>query len=303
MYDIATRNGAGRTGGGGGHREDDNRDKYRRQPSNERTVVKRRRSRDESSSPEQRERKPRKSDSSSKRQRSDRSNAAAEPSSAAEVPPTKKPRPPTSPVGSPPRPAIETKSTELEAQTLEDLHQIRSPLWSGVLVLKKSAYPIQLFKLGGDDDLVDTFLRNERGESVQLNVSQRLKLDQPRTSDILKVSSSAMEISSYLLAVPNPNLPASEEVKLADLQSRPLKLLVKYFKEKDAAGVINVSASSTSKPPRTPTNVANPSAGVVYSFPKCPYADDFMTKLCPKLAVWQRASDDCLLMVLQRGGS
>lgn len=108
--------------------------------------------------------------------------------------------------------------------------QMRSPIWTGVLVLKRSAYPLQLYKLAGDDDLVDAYLRNERGESQQLNVAQRLKLDQPRTGEILRVSALLMQNSAYLLAVPNPNV--RDDVKLADLQSKHLRLMVKYFRGK-----------------------------------------------------------------------
>lgn len=295
MYDLS-RNGAGSATGRTAttNRGEESRDHYRRR-SKSTEKGKRHRSRDESSSPEQRARtKSRKSDSSKHHRSDSRVGDGGESKSK-----SSRRNNPSSPAGSPPhRPLAESaKSNELDTQTLDDLYQLRSPIWTGVLVLKRSAYPIQLYTLAGDDDLVDSFLRNERGESVQLSVSQRLKLDQPRTSDILKLTSTSLENASYLLAVPNPNLQAAEDVKLADLQCRGLKLLVKYFKDKEAAGVINVTATSTPKSP------VNPGVGVVYSFPKCPYADDFMMNLCPKLAVWQRCSDDCLLMVLQKGGS
>ena|SRR3569832_818646 len=92
-----------------------------------------------------------------------------------------------------------------------------------MLLLKKSTYPLLAFKLAGDDQLIDAYMRNERGQSVQMNISQRLKLDQPRTGEILRVSASQMEHSTYMLAVADPN-------KANDIQAKPLSLLVNYFK-------------------------------------------------------------------------
>uniref|UniRef100_A0A915KDF1 Uncharacterized protein n=1 Tax=Romanomermis culicivorax TaxID=13658 RepID=A0A915KDF1_ROMCU len=191
-------------------------------------------------------------------------------------------------------------AAEFAADSLQDLHEIRSPIWTGVLVLKKSAYPLQLFKMAGDDDLVDAYLRNERAESVQLNITQRYKLDQPRTGEILRVSASAMEHCAYLLAVPNPNVRQDLVEKLADLQSKHLKCLVEYFEDKNAAGVINLSASGNSNNNGASSTTKIAPQGVAYAFPHCTYADDFVATLCPKLSVWRKCKDECLLIVLQK---
>lgn len=190
---------------------------------------------------------------------------------------------------------------ELSAQNLDELHQLRSPCWTGALVLKKSAYPIRLYKLAGDDDLIDAYLRNERGESVQLTVTQRLKLDQPKQDDVQKWLSSPSDQHAFLLAAANTNALAAQG-NLADLQPRPLKLLVKYFKEKDAAGVVSVASNRRIAPPQGPSQPQQQN-GILYTFPRCAFADLLTSALCPKLAVMQQCGDDCLLVVLQRSAA
>uniref|UniRef100_A0A915L7H2 Uncharacterized protein n=1 Tax=Romanomermis culicivorax TaxID=13658 RepID=A0A915L7H2_ROMCU len=185
-------------------------------------------------------------------------------------------------------------AAEFAADSFEELSETRTPVWTGALILKKGAYFMNLYKMAGDEDLIDAYLRNDRGASVELNIQQRLKLDQPRSGEILRVSAAAMRHSAYLLAVPNVNAP-----KMSNLNTKPLKLLVQYFVEKNAAGVVNTCLSSSLSD--DPSKAKLPANGVLYAFPHCTLSDDFVATLCPQLTVWQRCKDDCLLLVVQKG--
>lgn len=197
---------------------------------------------------------------------------------------------------------------ETEAKTLEELLTAHNSVWSGVLVLKKSAYPVQLVHLKGDLKSIRQFVEDSTGASVQLTVSQRLSLNQPRPEDIPRWTAS--DDHFFLLAAPtNTSGVAKTETTLTaanaqlvtslpgplvsvpeGLQPRSLKLLIKYFKEKGAAGVINLTSHSTKE------------QSVLYAFPLCSFAEGLLDQLAPKLKlVMTTSSDDCLLVVIVKG--
>lgn len=74
-----------------------------------------------------------------------------------------------------------------------------------------------------------------------------------------------------------------------DLQQRDVKLLVKYFKEKDAAGVINVQGVESKEP------------GILYAFPFCPFATRLLRALNPAIKILSVMEDEALLVVLMKG--
>jgi len=66
--------------------------------------------------------------------------------------------------------------------------------------------------------------------------------------------------------------------------------------EKEAAGVVNLALAASCGGDKQ-----LPATGVVYAFPQCMYADDFVSTLCPRLNVWREYGDQCLILVLQKG--
>ena len=72
------------------------------------------------------------------------------------------------------------------------------------------------------------------------------------------------------------------------VQSRPLKNLVSYLKQKEAAGVISLA------------NRALDLTGVLYAFPPCAYSTKLLQKTCPAI---EESGDDYLIVVVIRGGT
>uniref|UniRef100_A0A183CCZ1 SPOC domain-containing protein n=1 Tax=Globodera pallida TaxID=36090 RepID=A0A183CCZ1_GLOPA len=107
----------------------------------------------------------------------------------------------------------------------ESYFQLRGTVpctWKGVLMLKKSEYPLSLYRVFGREHLVQDFLRDSDGVALRLSINQRL----PVVADLYTKLS---EYDRTQLAV-----------MFAMERDRPCEPLVKYLQEKNAAGVISV---------------------------------------------------------------
>ena len=74
-----------------------------------------------------------------------------------------------------------------------------------------------------------------------------------------------------------------------EVQSRPLKNLVSYLKQKDAAGVISLS------------NKATDQTGVLYAFPPCSFSLELLRRVAGDLSD-EGSKDDHLVVVVVKGG-
>lgn len=155
-------------------------------------------------------------------------------------------------------------------------------LFLGAITLKKSAYAIRLHKLTGDDDLVDSEMRDEHGESIRLQVTQRLPFAS-QSSLVDKFAAAGADQLAYLIAVANCSIANATELKLADSPTRPLKALVNYLNEKSAAGVVNLSVGT-----------------VLYVFPYCELAKALLSTAAPNVDVMQNCADSVLLLALSK---
>jgi len=173
---------------------------------------------------------------------------------------------------------------KVRATNIEQLESAISPCWTGAIVLKKAAYAIRLHKLTGSDDLIDSELRDANGESIRLQVSQRLPFAN-QTSLIDKFAAASADQLAYLIAIGNSSA-TSELVKLADSPTRPLIALVNYLNEKNAAGVVSLA-----------------SGAILYVFPHCELARAMLTKAAPDVDVMRQCTDGVLLLALSRNTS
>jgi hypothetical protein len=168
-------------------------------------------------------------------------------------------------------------------------------VWTGYIVLKKSAYAIHLYKLQtAADDMIDSRLRDTNREAVKLHITQRLPwgatnlqvcaysfkcVTQPTNKLQEKFGEARETNAAYYLAIANNRI--ENGTKIGDLSARPLNLLVQYLNEKSAAGVVSLSAGTT-----------------LYAFPKCPLADTVMRRIADKIELLTTAPADCLLLTI-----
>ena len=181
-----------------------------------------------------------------------------------------------------------------------DLAKCLPVVWSGALVLKNSAFAARMHIVSGAVNLVDTLMRDTTTtEMPVLRITQRLRLDQPKLEEVgRRVLTCGPNGHSVLLAKPGSSQALEDSNTMntnAQMQQRPLKNLVSYLKQKEAAGVITL--------PPNPTKGRDTNTGVLYAFPPCQFGLDFLLKCAPKLAADPTNKEDHLVVVVVRAES
>lgn len=195
-------------------------------------------------------------------------------------------------------------STSGGSESLQDIAKRFAVAWRGSLILKNSSFPVRLHLIGGNPEIVEVLLRKISGNSslnTVLRISQRLRLDQPKLEEVSKRMNTA-GASGYCMLLALPGIqgtcepPLDTETNLPT-QQRPLRNLVTYLKQKQAAGVVNlINPSSLS-----PTSIKDDS-GVLHAFPPCQYSHDQLLKIAPHLGQ-DAFREDHLVVVVIRGAA
>ena len=154
-------------------------------------------------------------------------------------------------------------------------------VWDGGLILKNSLFPTKLHVIEGDRHIAES-LKDETGKP-NLKITQRLRLDQAKLDDVTKRMTSA-RTHALFLGLPNANVVQHDN---PDVQSRPLRNLISYLKQKEAAGVISMATPDAQQ-------------GVLYCFPPCTYSLDLLRREAPDL-VSQEGKDEFLVVVVVCG--
>ncbi|KAJ8301701.1 hypothetical protein KUTeg_020688 [Tegillarca granosa] len=188
------------------------------------------------------------------------------------------------------------KEIERELEKVEDIAELSRFLpvaMNGALILKNSAFATRMHVVSGDVTLVDNLMRDPTStETPVLRIRQRLRLDQPKLEDVgRRVSSAGPRGHCVLLGMPTTL--QNYEDPTNTIQQRPLKNLVTYLRQKDAAGVISL-------PPYDCKDKDN--VGVLYSFPPCQWGYNYLISRAPRLPS-QPIQDDYLVMVVIVGAS
>ena len=187
------------------------------------------------------------------------------------------------------------------SESLQDIAKRFAVAWRGSLILKSSSFPVRLHLIGGNPEIVEVLLRNVPGNSAPntvLRISQRLRLDQPKLEEVSKRMNTAGACGyCMLLALPGVHggePPLDTETNMPT-QQRPLRNLVTYLKQKQAAGVVNLINTNN----LSPTNIKDED-GVLHAFPPCQYSHDQLLKIAPHLGQ-EAFNEDHLVVVVIRG--
>lgn len=178
-----------------------------------------------------------------------------------------------------------------DATTIGGLARCLTVAWSGALMLKNGRFMTRMHLLGGDGHLVRALIgtggedSSSTGVKPDLKITQRLRLDQQKLSEVRRrISLAGPDGCSILLAMPFGGAGGAP-----DGQQRPLKNLVSYLKQKDAAGIISLP----------PNAGQNRETGLLHVFPSCPFAHQYMAKYAPKLAPDYAKEDHLLILVVR----
>ncbi|NXD29487.1 RBM15 protein, partial [Spelaeornis formosus] len=167
--------------------------------------------------------------------------------------------------------------------------------WQGMLLLKNSNFPSNMHLLQGDLGVASSLLVEGAtgGKVAQLKITQRLRLDQPKLDEVnRRIKVAGPKGYAVLLAVPgaSDSRPAATDAATTSTQ-RPLRNLVSYLKQKQAAGVISLPVGG---------NKDKENSGVLHAFPPCDFSQQFLDSTAKALA---KSEDDYLVMIIVRGAS
>lgn len=172
------------------------------------------------------------------------------------------------------------------ARTLPELARKCIIMWQGALILKNSLFPAKFHLTDGDTDIVDSLMKDEEGKHL-LRITQRLRLDQPKLEDVSKRIATSSSHAIFLGLSGSTAAVASEDTSV---QTRPLRNLVSYLKQKEAAGVISLVNKDTE------------TTGVLYAFPPCAFSTELLKRTAHNLSE-EGLKEDHLVVVVVRGGN
>ncbi|XP_068231772.1 RNA-binding protein spenito [Palaemon carinicauda] len=179
------------------------------------------------------------------------------------------------------------------ARTLADVARETSTAWHGSLILKNSSFGTKMHLIEGDGEVAD-MMQDEDARPL-LRITQRLRLDQSRLDDVSR-RISAPSTATIMLSLPSTTAPQAPEE--ASVQTRPLRNLVAYLKQKEAAGVITLNTSNSSS--SSSNNKEASMQGVLYAFPPCAFSLDLLHRVSPGLTE-ETTRDDHLVIVIVKG--
>ena len=179
-------------------------------------------------------------------------------------------------------------------KVLTDFIKFCPSAWNGGLILKNSAFPAKMYLCSGDISLVDILMKDPSSEIPMLKITQRLRFDPLKLEDVSRRMNSAGASGHCMLFATAGSSNAQLQAGIGEdgraVQTRPLKNLVTYLKQKEAAGVISL------------TNNGKEAIGVLYAFPPCPFAQDLLRKVAPNLS-GESQKEEYLVVVVVRGSS
>lgn len=168
-----------------------------------------------------------------------------------------------------------------------------SQVWLGDLLLKNSSFSTSLHLLEGDAATIGSLLlKGSTGEQVsQLKISQRLRLDRPKLDEVSRrIKAAGPNGCSVLLAVPGKPEDAAD-AQDANGSERPLKNLVFYLKQKEAAGIVSLPVGGARDKDQ---------GGVLHVFPPCEFSREFLDASAKAFA---KSEDEYMVMIIIKGAS
>lgn len=173
--------------------------------------------------------------------------------------------------------------------------------WRGNLLLKNNAFPTRMHLIGGDPHVAELLMKSKDDNQV-LKITQRLRLEQSRLDEVNKRINSAGPTGYCVLLALAGSLPStSSEGENDSAQFRPLKSLVSYLRQKEAAGIVSLGESAVgSEVNGDLTENGVSSVGVLHAFPPCEFSQNLLAKVAPSLKS-EPSKEDHIVAVVMRG--
>ena len=192
------------------------------------------------------------------------------------------------------------KPDSTHSETLSELGKSYPVAWRGNLVLKNTGFPARLHLVGGDPSVAEYLLRG-KDEPCVLRITQRLRLEQPRLEEVNKrLLIAGPNGHCILFALPGPttNHNNSPDEIDGNMQLRPLRSLVSYLKQKEAAGIVALNAADIGD--NNDTKDPKEVIGVLHAFPPCEFSQAQLVKVIPTLSS-EPSKEDHIVVLLVKG--
>ena len=211
--------------------------------------------------------------------------------------------------------AKENKTDNAEsAESLGDLAKLYPVAWRGNLVLRNTGFPTRMHLIWGDPAVVEMLVRCKEDAS-SLRFTQRLRLEPPRLDEVNKrMAIAGPSGHCILIALPGPTPSQSsspdhstnglDTASTPNTQLRPLKSLVSYLKQKEAAGIVALTATGSDKTigdlSEVNSNSEKDNVGVLHAFPPCEFSHNQLLKVAPNLGP-EPSREDHIVVLLVKG--
>jgi len=184
----------------------------------------------------------------------------------------------------------------LDATSMLELASQVPVVWSGTLMLKNSAFATRLHLVDGDVRLVDALMRDpSTTERTSLKITQRLRLDDSKLGEVRRrISLAGPSGCAILLALASPDSGTA-----GDQGHRPLKNLVLYLRQKDAAGVVLLPPTGSSGS-NSGKSSSHRDSGLLHAFPPCDFARQQLMRRAPRLVLGGQTAEDYLVVIVVR---
>ena len=192
------------------------------------------------------------------------------------------------------------KPDSANPDTLSELAKLFPVAWCGSLVLKNTGFPTRMHLVGGDPAVAEMLLRSKdgKGDLSALRITQRLRLEPPRLEEVNKrMSSAGPSGHCILLALPGPT--STDQSSDSSMQLRPLRSLVSYLKQKEAAGIVALSSSDSSDS-ASEKDAVKDVIGVLHAFPPCQFSQNQLQKITQNLGS-EPSKEDHIVVLLVKG--
>jgi len=174
-----------------------------------------------------------------------------------------------------------------QVKTVAELSQSLPIVWTGSLSLKNNTFFVNLYSVVGKTSLVDMLLcDSKRTRITNLKLTQRLRMDPPKLDEVRRRIQLSGSEWSALLALPGAS---NAESLVGNMQERPIKNLVTYLRQKEAAGVLSLP----------PNSAHGQETGLLHTFAPCEFAHKYLLQRAPSLELDLQAEDYVIIILVR----
>ena len=174
-----------------------------------------------------------------------------------------------------------------EVKTIAELSQSLPVVWTGSLSLKNNMFLVNLHSVVGKRSIVDMLLCDSKRTRISnLKLTQRLRMDPPKLDEVKRRIQLSGNEWSALLALPAAS---NTDSVAGNMQERPIKNLVTYLRQKEAAGVLSLP----------PNSVHGQETGLLHTFAPCEFAHKYLLQRAPNLELDLQAEDYVIVILVR----